>query len=60
MICLTRLNKKPLVADDELAIAPVMLLSLSYDHRVIDEGLGRRFMAQVIENLEKPALFLAT
>ena len=55
-----RAQQKPLVADDELAIAPVMLLSLSYDHRVIDEGLGRRFMAQVIENLEKPALFLAT
>ena len=55
-----RVQQKPLVADDELAIAPVMPLSLSYDHRVIDGGLGRRFMAQVIENLEDPALFLAT
>ncbi len=34
-------------------------LSLSYDHRVIDGGAGRRFMATVIENLEEPALFLA-
>ena len=55
-----RVQQKPLDADDELAIAPVMPLSLSYDHRVIDGGLGRRFMAQVIENLEDPALFLAT
>ena len=55
-----RVQQKPLVADDELAIAPVMPLSLSYDHRVIDGGLGRSFMAQVIENLEQPALFLAT
>ncbi len=55
-----RVQQKPLVADDELAIAPVMPLSLSYDHRAIDEGLGCRFMAQVIENLEDPALFLAT
>jgi pyruvate/2-oxoglutarate dehydrogenase complex dihydrolipoamide acyltransferase (E2) component len=36
-----------------------MPLSLSYDHRVIDGGQGRRFMANVIENLEEPALFLA-
>ena len=55
-----RVQQKPLVADDELAIAPVMPLSLSYDHRVIDGGLGRRFMAQVIENLEETALLLAT
>ena len=55
-----RAQQKPIVIDDELVITPVMPLSLSYDHRVIDEGLGRRFMAQVIENLEEPALFLAS
>ncbi len=44
----------------EIAIAPVMPLSLSYDHRVIDGAQGRRFLALVIENLEEPALFLAT
>ena len=55
-----RAQQKPIVVDDDLAIAPIMPLSLSYDHRVIDGGLGRRFMAQVMENLEEPALFLAT
>ncbi len=55
-----RAQQKPIVIDDELVITPVMPLSLSYDHRVIDGGLGRRFMAQVIENLEEPALFLAS
>jgi len=54
-----RAQQKPIVADGELVIAPVMPLSLSYDHRVIDGGLGRRFMAEVMENLEEPALFLA-
>jgi pyruvate/2-oxoglutarate dehydrogenase complex dihydrolipoamide acyltransferase (E2) component len=47
------------VYDGDLAIAPVMPLSISYDHRVIDGGTGRRFMALVMENLEEPALFLA-
>jgi pyruvate dehydrogenase E2 component (dihydrolipoamide acetyltransferase) len=51
---------RPIVYDDDLAIAAVMPLSLSYDHRVVDGAQGRRFMAMVLENLEEPALFLAS
>ncbi len=54
-----RAKPKPIVVGDDLVIAPVLPLSLSYDHRVIDGAVGRRFMALVIENLEEPALFLA-
>jgi len=54
-----RAQEKDVVDNGDLAIAPVMPLSLSYDHRVIDGAQGRRFMALVIENLEEPALFLA-
>ena len=54
-----RAQEKVVVSNGDLAIAPVMPLSLSYDHRVIDGAQGRRFMALVIENLEEPALFLA-
>lgn len=54
-----RAREKALVIGGDLVIAPVMPLSLSYDHRVIDGGLGRRFIALVLENLEEPALFLA-
>lgn len=50
---------RPVVFDDDVAVAPVMPLSLSYDHRVIDGAVGRRFMTLVLENLEEPALFLA-
>ncbi|HLE95083.1 MAG TPA: dihydrolipoamide acetyltransferase family protein, partial [Acidimicrobiia bacterium] len=48
-----RAQEKAIVIDGELAIAPLMPLSLSYDHRVVDGGLGRRFMAMVRENLEE-------
>jgi pyruvate dehydrogenase E2 component (dihydrolipoamide acetyltransferase) len=48
-----------IVVDGELAVAPLMPLSISYDHRVVDGAQGRRFMSLVIENLEEPALFLA-
>lgn len=54
-----RAQEKVIVVAGELAIAPLMPLSISYDHRVIDGAQGRRFMALVIENLEEPALFLA-
>jgi pyruvate dehydrogenase E2 component (dihydrolipoamide acetyltransferase) len=50
---------RPVVFEDDLAIAPIMPLSLSYDHRIIDGATGRRFTSLLIENLEEPALFLA-
>lgn len=54
-----RAKDRVIVEDGDLVVAPVMPLSLSYDHRAIDGGTGRRFMALLIENLEEPALFLA-
>ena len=60
ILSIGRAKAKPIVYDDDLAIAPVMPLSLSYDHRVIDGGQGRRFMTLLMENLEEPALFLAS
>ena len=54
-----RVQDKVIARDGEPVVAPVMPLSLSYDHRVIDGARGRRFMALLIENLEEPALFLA-
>lgn len=55
-----RAVERPVARDGQIGIAPVIPLSLSYDHRVVDGGLGRRFMAMVLENLAEPALALAT
>lgn len=49
---------QPVAAAGTVYVAPLMPLSLSYDHRAIDGGLGRRFMAMVLENLAEPTLFL--
>ncbi len=54
-----RARERAIVDEGDLVIAPVMPLSLSYDHRVVDGAQGRRFMAMIMENLEEPALFLA-
>jgi pyruvate dehydrogenase E2 component (dihydrolipoamide acetyltransferase) len=51
--------EQPVAVDGKVVIAPLLPLSLSYDHRVVDGGLGRRFMAMVLENLAEPTLFLA-
>lgn len=50
---------QPVARHGAVTVAPMMPLSLSYDHRVIDGAAGRRFMARLRENLEEPALFLA-
>lgn len=49
----------PVVREGAIVSAMIAPLSLSYDHRVVDGAMGRRFLAMVVENLEEPALFLA-
>ena len=53
-----RIADAPVAEDGQVVVRPVMPLSLSFDHRVIDGALSRRFMDSVIANLCEPALFL--
>ena len=59
ILSIGRAADTPVVSNGAISIAPMMPLSLSFDHRVIDGGMGRRFMAMLIENLDEPTLFLA-
>ncbi|MDC0135331.1 pyruvate dehydrogenase complex dihydrolipoamide acetyltransferase [Sulfitobacter sp.] len=53
-------SKKPVVgADGELAIATVMSVTLSVDHRVIDGTLGAELLNAIKVNLEAPMTMLA-
>ena len=54
-----RARERPVARDGRVEIAPVLPLSLSYDHRIADGADGRRFLGLVVENLAEPALFLA-
>ena len=52
--------KKPVVGEDgELAVATVMSVTLSVDHRVIDGALGAELLAAIKDNLENPVAMLA-
>ena len=53
-----RIADAPVAEDGRVVVRPVMPLSLSFDHRVIDGALSRRFMDLVISNLSQPTLFL--
>jgi pyruvate dehydrogenase E2 component (dihydrolipoamide acetyltransferase) len=47
-----RAGMRPVVRDGELGVGREFPLSLSYDHRIIDGGKGRAFMAAVIAGIE--------
>lgn len=49
-----RIQKKPVVINDEIEIKPMMVLSLSFDHRVIDGAPAAAFLTELKENLENP------
>jgi pyruvate dehydrogenase E2 component (dihydrolipoamide acetyltransferase) len=59
ILSIGRAADRAVAESGKVGVAPMMPLSLSYDHRVIDGGQGRRFMSVVLENLTEPALFLA-
>ncbi|MEO1106365.1 MAG: pyruvate dehydrogenase complex dihydrolipoamide acetyltransferase [Pseudomonadota bacterium] len=52
--------KKPVVGEDgELAVATVMSVTMSVDHRVIDGALGAELLQAIVDNLENPMVMLA-
>jgi len=54
-----QMKEKPVVRDGEIVIGSVMLLSLSFDHRIIDGHVGAQFAYEIIGYLENPdRLFL--
>ena len=54
-----QIKKKPVVRNDAIVIGEVMLLSLSFDHRLVDGHVGAAFAYDIIRWLEDPeSLFL--
>lgn len=47
------INKKPVVVGDKIEIKPLMTLSLSYDHRIVDGAPAAQFLREVKERIEK-------
>ena len=53
-----KIEKRPVVVNDEIVIRPMMYLALSYDHRIIDGKEAVTFLVRVKECLEDPERLL--
>ena len=56
ILALGSIKKKPVVIEtpngDTIGIRHIMMLSLSYDHRIIDGALGSTFLHEVVKEME--------
>ncbi|HKJ84143.1 MAG TPA: 2-oxoglutarate dehydrogenase complex dihydrolipoyllysine-residue succinyltransferase [Mariprofundaceae bacterium] len=53
-----KIEKRPVVENDQIVIRPMMYLALSYDHRLIDGREAVQFLVTVKDVLEYPAAML--
>jgi len=49
-----KIEKRPVVIDDEIIIRPMMYVALSYDHRIVDGKGAVTFLKRVKEFVENP------
>jgi pyruvate dehydrogenase E2 component (dihydrolipoamide acetyltransferase) len=49
-----QIKQRPVVRDGQIVIGEVMLLSLSFDHRIVDGHVGAAFAYEIIHYLQEP------
>ncbi|MDX1934144.1 MAG: 2-oxoglutarate dehydrogenase complex dihydrolipoyllysine-residue succinyltransferase [Capsulimonadales bacterium] len=52
------IKERPVVVDGEIVIRPIMMVALSYDHRIIDGSTAVRFLVKIKELIEDPETLL--
>jgi 2-oxoglutarate dehydrogenase E2 component (dihydrolipoamide succinyltransferase) len=50
-----KIEKRPVVMNDQIVVRPMMYVALSYDHRLVDGEQAVTFLVRVKERLEDPA-----
>jgi pyruvate dehydrogenase E2 component (dihydrolipoamide acetyltransferase) len=53
-----RIAEKPIVRDGEIVIAPVLAISLSFDHRIVDGATAQHALNQIKRLLNDPQLIM--
>jgi 2-oxoglutarate dehydrogenase E2 component (dihydrolipoamide succinyltransferase) len=53
-----RIEKRPVVVDDQIVVRPMMYVALSYDHRIVDGREAVTFLKRVKELIENPERLL--
>jgi len=54
------MKDKPCVCGEEIVIKPVMTLSLTFDHRIVDGAQAALFLRQLKEMIENPFILLTS
>ncbi len=49
-----RIEKRPVVVEDQIVVRPMMYLALSYDHRIVDGREAVTYLRRIKEYLENP------
>ena len=49
-----KIEERPVAANGDIVIRPMMYLALSYDHRIVDGKGAVTFLVRVKESLEDP------
>jgi 2-oxoglutarate dehydrogenase E2 component (dihydrolipoamide succinyltransferase) len=55
---LHKIEKRPVVVNDQIVIRPMMYVALSYDHRIVDGREAVTFLVRVKERVEDPSRLL--
>jgi 2-oxoglutarate dehydrogenase E2 component (dihydrolipoamide succinyltransferase) len=53
-----KIQERPVVADGQIVIRPMMYLALTYDHRIIDGKEAVQFLVSIKDSLEDPGRLL--
>jgi pyruvate/2-oxoglutarate dehydrogenase complex dihydrolipoamide acyltransferase (E2) component len=46
------IQKRVVVIDDAIAIRPMVYISLTFDHRILDGAIADNFLSTVVKSLE--------
>jgi len=52
------MTDRPVAIDNSVVIRPIMVLSLTFDHRIVDGAQGAQFLKRVKELVQNPLLLL--
>lgn len=55
---INKIADKAVVINKEITIRPIMNLSLTTDHSLVDGALSARFLKEIVDMIENPYLLL--
>jgi pyruvate dehydrogenase E2 component (dihydrolipoamide acetyltransferase) len=59
ILAMGRILERPMAIAGQVCVRPMMVVILSYDHRVLDGVLGAQLLGRVVELIEEPIGLLA-